>query len=356
VIPKGKHSHNWLRGYLRAEWPALSIGSLVMSGRAVVLLLLPWPLKYILDNVIFDRQRPAWWHVVLPHCAQHGMPLLNLLALAMLALGVVDALLVYLGNRIFLNAGQRVVFAIRSDLFAHLQRLSLEFHRRHRGGELMSRLSGDVKQLQDFVATLGIDLLPHALTMAGMACVMFLIDWRYALIALSIAPVLFFIARFYTRRLKKAVRKVREYEGTLWGFTQEILAAVQVVQAFSREAHEDDRFGKHAGKSLAASIQANSVQARYGPSMNMVIAIGTGAIVWYGASQVIRGALTPGDLLVFLAYLRGIATPARQLAKAGRVISRAGVALERIGEYRAEAPSVKDPPGAAVPAARAQRL
>lgn len=356
MIPKGNHSHGWLRGYLRAEWPALSIGSLVMSGRAVVLLLLPWPLKYILDNVIFDRRLPAWWHVVLPRFAQHGMPLLNLLALAMLGLGIVDALLVYLGNRIFLNAGQRVVFAIRSDLFAHLQRLSLEFHRRHRGGELMSRLSGDVKQLQDFVATLGIDLLPHALTMAGMACVMFLIDWRYALIALSIAPVLFFIARFYTRRLKRAVRKVREYEGTLWGFTQEILAAVQVVQAFSREAHEDDRFGKHAGKSLAASIQANSVQARYGPSMNMVIAIGTGAIVWYGASQVIRGALTPGDLLVFLAYLRGIATPARQLAKAGRVISRAGVALERIGEYRAEAPSVKDPPGAAVPSTRAQRL
>jgi ATP-binding cassette subfamily B protein len=351
-----EHPSAWLLDYLRKEWLALSGGALLMSVRALVLVALPWPLKYILDNVIFNHPLPAKLQAMLPAFVQHGMPLLNLLALLMLVLGAADALLVYLGNRVFLDAGQRVVFAIRSDLFAHLQRLSLEFHRRHRGGELMSRLSGDVKQLQDFVAALGIDLLPHALTILGMACVMFLIDWRYALIALSVAPLLFYIARFYSRRLKQAVRQVRNHEGTLWGFTQEILASVQVVQAFSRESHEDDRFGEHAGKSLAASIQANMVQARYGPTMNLVIAVATGAIVWYGASRVIRGVLTPGDLLVFLAYLRGIATPARQLAKAGRVISRAGVALERIGEYRSEVPRVVDSPAAVAPSVRARRL
>lgn len=350
------HPSAWLLDYLRKEWLALSTGALLMSLRALVLVLLPWPLKYILDNVIFNRPLPAWLHAALPDLVRHGMPLLNVLALIMLGLGAMDAVLVYLGNRVFLDAGQRVVFAIRSDLFAHLQRLSLEFHRRHRGGEVMSRLSGDVKQLQDFVASLGIDLLPHTLTIAGMAVVMLLIDWRYALIALSCAPLLFYIARFYSRRLKQAVRQVRNHEGTLWGFTQEILTSVQVVQAFSREAHEDDRFDEHAGKSLAASIQANMVQARYGPTMNLVIAVATGAIVWYGASRVILGVLTPGDLLVFLAYLRGIATPARQLAKAGGVIGRTGVALERIGEYRAEVPTVVDAPGSVAPSSRAQRL
>ncbi|MDE1893278.1 MAG: ABC transporter ATP-binding protein [Xanthomonadaceae bacterium] len=356
MSPVTEHPSAWLLDYLRKEWLALSAGALLMSLRALVLVLLPWPLKYILDNVIFDRPLPTWLHRALPDLMRHGMPLLNVLALIMLGLGALDALLVYLGNRVFLDAGQRVVFAIRSDLFAHLQRLSLEFHRRHRGGEVMSRLSGDVKQLQDFVASLGIDLLPHALTIVGMAVVMLLIDWRYALLALSSAPLLFYIARFYSRRLKQAVRQVRNQEGTLWGFTQEILASVQVVQAFSREAHEDGRFGEHAGKSLAASIQANTVQARYGPTMNLVIAVATGAIVWYGASRVILGVLTPGDLLVFLAYLRGIATPARQLAKAGAVIGRTGVALERIGEYRAEVSTVVDSPASVAPSSRAQRL
>ena len=348
--------HAWLLGYLWPEWKALSAGALVMSIRAVVLLMLPWPLKYTIDNVIFDRPLPGWLQAMLPEMVQHRMPLLNLLALIMLGLGAADALLVYLGNRLFLDAGQRVVFAIRFDLFAHLQRLSLEFHRRHRGGELMSRLSGDVKQLQDFVAAVGIDLLPHALTILGMAVVMFVIDWRYALLALSIAPALFYIARYYSNRLRQALRQVRKHEGTLWGLTQEILASVQVVQAFARESHEDDRFSEHANRSLKASIHANSVQARYGPTMNLVIAVATGAIIWYGAASVIRGILTPGDLLIFLAYLRGIATPARQLAKTGRVIGRASVALERIGEYRVEAPSVVDPSGAVVPSTRAQRL
>ena len=344
----------WLLAYLRPERRALSLGALVMTGRAGVLLMLPWPLKFVIDNVIFQRKLAPWLLSVLPDPATHRMALLDVLGLMMLGLGAADALLSYLGNRLFLDAGQRVVFAVRFDLFAHLQRLSLSFHRRNRGGELMSRLSGDVKQLQDFIAAIGIDLLPHALTILGMATVMLLIDWRYALIVLSIAPVLVWVARFYAGRLRQALRQVRRHEGALSGVTQEILASVQVVQAFAREAHEDDRFVEHASESLKASLRANAVQSQFGPAMNLAIAVATGGIAWYGAVSVVRGALTPGELLIFLAYLRGMATPARQLAKTGRVIGRATVALERIGEYRAEQPSVIDPANAPVPAARAR--
>lgn len=348
--------HRWLLGYLAPHWKPLSAGAIVMSARAVVLLLLPWPLKYTVDNVIFSRPAPAWLHAVLPGLAAQRMTLLNLLVCSMFCLGAADALLVYLGNRLFLNAGQRVVFAIRFDLFDHVQRLSLEFHRRHRSGEIMSRLGDDVRQLQDFVAVIGIDLLPHALTIFGMAAVMLVLDWRYALIALAIAPLLFFIARAYSQRLRLALRRVREHDASLSGVTQEILSSVQLVQAFGREAHERDRFSTHASETLAATLHANDVQSRYGPTMNLVIALGTGAIIWYGASGVLRGVLTPGELLVFLAYLRGIATPARQLAKTGRALGRASVALERIADYRAQTPTVVDPPGVVAPAGRAQRV
>ncbi|OYW04614.1 MAG: ABC transporter permease, partial [Acidiphilium sp. 37-67-22] len=174
----------WLRAYMRPEWRALSAGTAVMAARAGVLLMLPWPLKFIIDNVIFQRRLAPWLHGVLPDPLTQRMALLDTLGLAMLGLGIADALLVYLGNRLFLDAGQRIVFAIRADLFAHLQRLSLAFHRRQRAGELMARLTGDVRQLQDFIVAVGIDLLPHGLTILGMATVMLLIDWRYALIAL----------------------------------------------------------------------------------------------------------------------------------------------------------------------------
>ncbi|HVC62939.1 MAG TPA: ABC transporter ATP-binding protein [Acetobacteraceae bacterium] len=327
-----------------------------MTGRAAVLLLLPWPLKFIIDSVIFQRPLPYWLRGVLPDPVLHRMALLDALSLLMLALGAADALLVFIGNRLFLNAGQRVVFAIRHDLFAHLQRLSLEFHRRHRGGDLMSRLSDDVQRLQDFIAAIGVDLLPHTLTIIGMAAIMLAMDWRYALLALSIAPVLIFIARFYSERLRRALRQVRRHEGDLWGQAQEVIGGVQLVQAYGREDHEDRRFSEQAGKSLDANLNANGVQAQYGPMMNLVIAVATGAIAWYGAASVINRDLTPGELLIFLAYLRGMAAPARQLAKTGRVFGRASVAMERIKEYLFELPSVMDKLGAIVPTACAGQV
>jgi ATP-binding cassette subfamily B protein len=346
----------WLLGYLAPEWRALSAGATMMVMRAGILLLLPWPLKLIIDNVIFQRKLTPHLVGLLPDPSTQQMALLNTLGLVLLGLGLFDALLVYLGNRLLLNAGQRVVSAIRFDLFAHLQRLSLEFHRRICGGEVMERLGGDVRQVQDFIAAIGIDLLPHALTIVGMAVVMLAIDWRYALIALAAAPVLIFIARFYANRLRLALRKVRTHEGTLWGMAQEILGNVQLVQALARENHEDARFQLEAAKSVEASFRANEVQAQFGPAISLAIAAATGAIAWFGASSVIRGVLTPGDLLIFLAYLGAMATPARQLAKTGRVFGRAVVALERIGECRAEKPSVVDPPGAISPGAVAGRV
>lgn len=320
LSPPPPVARGWLLAYLRPEWRALGAGAAVMTARAGVLLMLPWPLKFIIDNVIFQRRLEPWLHGILPDPLTHRMALLDRLGLIMLGLGIADAALVYLGNRLFLDAGQRIVFAIRFDLFAHLQRLSLAFHRRQRGGELMARLTGDVRQLQDFIAAIGIDLLPHTLTILGIATVM----------------LLFWIARFYAGRLRQALRLVRRHESTLSGITQEILASVQLVQAFAREPHEDGRFHAYAGRSFEAGILANAVQSQFGPVMNLAIATATGAIAWYGAMSVIQGALTPGELLIFLAYLRGIATPARQLAKTGRTFGRASVAIERIGEYRAE--------------------
>ncbi|WP_298284979.1 ABC transporter ATP-binding protein [Acidocella sp.] len=346
----------WLRPYLRAEWRALSLGAVVTLARAGGLLLLPWPLKFIIDNVIFQHRLAHWLRGVLPDPATHRMALLDSLGLIMLGLGIADAALVFLGNRLFLDAGQRIVFAIRFDLFAHLQRLSLAFHRRQRAGELMTRLNGDVRQLQDFITAIGVDLFPHALTIVGMAAVMMLIDWHFALIALSLAPVLVWIAQHYATRLRHAMRQVRRYETTLAGMAQEVLSGVQIVQAFGREPHEDRRFTQHAAPSLEAGLYANAMQSQFAPAMNLAIAAGTGAIAWYGAAAVIEGRLTPGELLIFLAYLRGIATPARQLAKGGRIFGRAAVAIERIGEYRAARSSVTDAPEARPFPGRAARV
>jgi ATP-binding cassette subfamily B protein/subfamily B ATP-binding cassette protein MsbA len=354
--PDAGANPRWLLAYIRREWRALTIGSILMVARAGVLLAIPWPLKFIIDNVIFLHRLPHHMVGVLPDPVTHRMLLLNELGLMMVALGLVDSVLSYVGRRIFFDAGQRIIFHIRFDLFSHLQRLSMAFHRRKRGGELMARLTIDIKDLQDFIAAIGIDILPNVLTIVGMATVMLLFDWRFALIALLFAPILVVIARFYTGRMRHALRQVRRHEGALTSVAQEILGCVQVVQAFGREKREDDRFAEHASESLAASRRANAIQSQFGPAMNLAIAAATGALAWYGTVSVIQGRLSPGELTIFLAYLRGMATPARQIAKAGRIVGRADVALERIGEYRAEQASVADPPHARQPAGRARNV
>ncbi|HUY83596.1 MAG TPA: ABC transporter ATP-binding protein [Steroidobacteraceae bacterium] len=339
----------WLAAQLRRERRRLGIGAAAMALRAGAMLLLPWPLKFIVDNVIFRKPLGAWASSLLPDPLTHRMALLHTMGVAMLVLGAVDAGLAYVGNRLLLDAAQRIGFAIRQNFFAHLQRLPLDFHRRHLSGELASRIGGDVNALQNFIAAVGIDLLPHLLTIAGILGVMLAMNWRYGLLTLAVAPVLTWIARHFATEIRIAARKVRKCEGEQSGATQEVLGNVQLVQAFSRESHEDRRFGERGGAVLAAALQANRVQSGFAPTMNLAIAVATGLIAWYGAALVIRGRLTPGDLLVFLAYLRAIAAPARQLAKAGRIYGRAAVALERIDEYRSEVSSIAEVPGAVTP-------
>lgn len=320
-----------------------------MLARALILLALPWPLKFIIDSVLFQHALPSWLVGVLPDPLTQRLTLLNVLGVIMLALGAADALLTYLGNRWLLHAGQWSVFDIRCDLFAHLQRLSLAFHRRQRAGDLMTRLGGDIQTLQDFVVSIGTGVFAHLLTLVGMAVIMLIIDWRYALLAIAVVPVLFVAAHYYTDKLKAALRLARKKEGELWGSVQEVIASMHLVQAYGRESRENEHFAEQAQQSLDANLEANELQAQFTPLVSVVMTTAAGLIAWYGATRVLSGNITAGELLVFLAYLRGMAAPVRQFAKMARVVGKASVAAERISEVFAEEPEIKDVPGAKTP-------
>ena len=352
----GSDTWRWLAAHVRGEWPRLGAGSIAMGLRAGVLLLLPWPLKFIVDSVIFRKPLDAWAASVLPDPLTHRLQLLHALGGTILLLGLAEAVFAYIGSRLLLYAAQRIGFELRRDFFAHLLRLPLVFHRRHLSGELAARIGGDVNALQNFVAAIGIDLLPHMLTICGILAVMLLMNWRYGLLTLSVAPVLVWIARHFAAKIRHAARVTRRCEGEQSGAVQEVLGNVQLVQACGREQYEDHRMALRGGAALRAALCGNRIQAGFAPAMNLCIAVATGVIAWYGAMLVIRGTLTAGDLLVFLAYLRAIAAPARQLAKAGRVFGRASVALERIDEYRRESAAVSDAPMALSPQRCAGRL
>ena len=339
-----------LRHYLRPYRRALVLAAGVLSLRSLVLLLIPWPLKFIIDNVLFKHSPPQWIAAWLPDSMGHGFALLNILAVSMIGLGIIDMLLTLMGNRLLLTSGQHAVFRLRRDLFAHLQRLSLGFHRRQRSGELNSRLNGDIQALQNLVSTIGTGIFAHLLTLIGMVVIMLIIDWRYALVIIAAGPVTLWLIQRYSLRLRQALRLARRREGELSGLIQEIMGSLPIVQAYGRESHEDDRFGRQAGHSLEATLEANNLQNRFAPLVAGGIALTTALTTWYGAIQVIHGHITAGELLVFLAYLRGMAAPLRQFAKSAGVISKAQISTERLGEIFTEVPEIRSRAGALYPA------
>jgi ATP-binding cassette subfamily B protein/subfamily B ATP-binding cassette protein MsbA len=267
----------------------------------------------------------------------------------LLSLGAANAALAYFGNRLLLSTGQRAIFNLRRDLFAHMQRLSLSFHRRQKTGDLMARLGGDIQTLQDLVVTVGTGLFAQLLTIAGMTAIMLMIDWRFAVVVIAVAPLLLFIVHSYSTRLRLAFRRARSKEGELWSKAQEIISNVHVVQAYGREPHEDNRFAEQAEQSLGATLEASELLLQFAPLVGLVMAMATGAVVWYGASQVLAGRITAGELLVFLAYLRGMADPVRQFSKMGGIVGKSSVAAERLGDVFSEESEIREPSNPVVP-------
>src|SRR5204863_1168406 len=128
-------------------------------------------------------------------------------------------------------------------------------------------------------------------------------NWRFTLTALSIAPPLFVVVYVYTRRIKSAAREVRKKEGEIVSVVQEVLSSIRVVKAFAREEYEQRRLEEESLESVEISMRARSLKAKLSPFVHIIVAVGTSLVLWFGARLVLTGALTPGDLVVFILYL-----------------------------------------------------
>ncbi len=314
--------------YLRPVRGMLAAGLAASVVQAAMQWLEPWPLKLIFDNVIGTQPLPAWLGF-LPQ--QQGLRL-DVLALTMLVIAIWLGIFRYAADRLVAQAGQRVVFDLRRDLFRHIEGQSLAFHQRRVTGDLLSRLGGDVQAVQGVMVNAVPTVTNNVLTLAGMLLIMLMVDWQYTLVAMSLTPVLYLAMREFLGRIKRQQRQARRWEGTATGVAQEVLTSITAVQAFGREDDEADRYGRASARSLEANQEAVAAQAAFTPTVTFLMTAATVLVVWFGTTAVISGHLTPGDLLVFMAYLRGMYSPVRQLAKLGNTITRGSAAAERLAE------------------------
>ena len=316
-------------------------------GEAATDLLEPWPLKVVIDYVLGSKKMPLWLsNLVTTTVGGQKMSVLYFAALTVVVIALVGAISSYLEKYLTTSVGQWVMHDLRRSVYHHVQRLSLSFHDKGRTGDLISRITSDIDAIQDFISQALLGILVNVLTLVGMLAVMFYLDWRFTLIALSVAPPLFFVVYFYTRRIKQASRAVRKKESEIVSIAQEVLSSIRVVKAFSREDYEQERFERQSLESVETALQARSLKAKLAPVVQIIVAVGTCLVLWYGTRLVLSGELSTGSLLVFLIYLGKMYKPMRELSKMADTLSKTAVGFERIQEVVDTEREVKNLKGA----------
>jgi ATP-binding cassette subfamily B protein len=332
---------------VRPHWKALTIALVAVLGETLTDILEPWPIKIVVDNILQSKKLPAVLSELVTGLFGHNTyAIVNFAVAAVAAIAVVGAVSSYFEKYLTTSVSQWVGHDLRRTLYHHIQRLSLAEHDEARSGDLITRVTSDIEAVQDFINSALLGMLVNVMTLVGMIGVMFYLNWRFTLIALSVSPVLFLVVYSFTRRIKKASRAVRKKEGELLSIVSEVLTSIRVVQAFAREDYEQERFESKSLANVEAGLQARSIKATLAPIVEVIVAIGTCLVLGYGARLALAGDLSAGVLIVFLLYLGKMYKPMRDLSKMTDTVSKAIVGYERIQEVLDIESRVRDIPGA----------
>jgi len=328
------------------HWLPISLAFIAVIGESITDLLDPWPLKIVFDHVFGSKRMPDWLAGIVSFIGTDKFSILNFAVLAVIVIAIFGALSSYCEKYLTTSVGQWVMHDLRRVLYSHIQRLSLSYHDQKRTGDLISRVTSDIDAVQSLISNVLLGMLANVLTLFGMILVMLYLNWAFTLIALLVAPGLFLVVYHYTHRIKKASRAMRRQEGEVVNVLEEVLSSIRVVKAFAREDYEQQRFERESRESVEKALQARNVKAKLPPIVEIIVAGGTCLVLWYGARLVLSGALTSGELLVFLLYLGKMYKPMRELSKMTDTISKAAVGWERIREVLENEMQVRDLPDA----------
>jgi len=336
-----------LRRILRPHWKTLLVALLAVVGETLADVLEPWPLKIVVDNILQGKRLSRLLDAAVVGAFGSSQSALLKFALAMVVLiAIVGGIGAYVEKYLTTSVSQWIAHDLRLLLYQRIQRLSLADHGKSRAGDLISRVTKDIDDVQDFIDTALIGIAVNVLTLVGMIGVMLYVNWRFTLIGLSVAPVLFVFVYFYSRKIKEASRTVKRKESDLLSGVAEVFNSIQVVQAFAREDYEDRRFTSESRENVRAGLQARSVKAKLSPMVDVIVAIGTCLVLGYGVTLVSAGELSTGVLIVFLMYLKKSYKPIKDLSKIANTLSKTAVSYERIQEVLGTESAIADMPGA----------
>jgi subfamily B ATP-binding cassette protein MsbA len=313
------------------RWP-LSFAFLAMLFETAADLAEPWPLKIVLDSVIGHHPLPRLLAGLHDTLGRHRGGTIALAAIATVAIALVGSIASYFDSYLTTSVGQFIAHDLRRKVYHHLQRLSLSFYDHHKIGDILSTITDDIDNVQSFFSASLLSIAIDIATIVGMFVVMLYLDWKFTLIAMAVTPFLFLFVQRFTRLVKKSTKAVRAKESEIVSTVEESLGAIRVIKAFAQGQLEEEKLAKRSEESVEAALQARRIKAFLSPVMDLVAAIGTALVLWYGASLVLANQMTAGSLVVFLLYLGKMFKPMEDLAKMTNAASKAAVGMDRIQE------------------------
>ncbi len=242
--------------------------------------------------------------------------------------------------------GQAVLYDMRNQLFTHIQKLSLRFYDSRPVGKIMSRVTSDVGAINELINGGMATIIAEGLSLIGIVVILFLINWKLALIAYLITPSFYFIFGKLRSRIEKAWTNVRKSQANMNANLNESVSGVRVTQAFAREERNITRFERINRWNRDANVKAIKLDNLIWPIVEMVGMFGTAMLVYFGASEVIAGALSMGVILAFINYLWRFWGPVSALSRVYSQVLAAMASAERIFEFLDTEPEVADRPGA----------
>jgi subfamily B ATP-binding cassette protein MsbA len=292
--------------------------------------LIAWLVKPVMDGIFIRRD----------------LAMLRVLPLLVLGVYLAKGAGRYGQSYLMAAVGERVIAAVRRDLYVHLQVMPLAFFHARHSADLMSRIVVDAGRLARLSSEVLVMAFRQVATVVALEAVMFAQEWRLTLLALVAFPLVGLTVRAMGRRLYRINRRTQEQIAALTTLLQEVLAGTKIVKAFGREEHERARFDRINQKLLDLSLKDHRVDELTEPLMEVLAAVGVMAILWYGGFRVVHGDMTPGALFSFVTATLMLYGPVRKLSRIANLAQQTAPSADRIFEVLALQPAVTDRPAA----------
>lgn len=304
-------------------------------------LLEPWPLKLIFDYILVPDFKTKISD--LPFLSGFtSVTLGTIFSLALIAIVGLRACAAYFSVYGMALAASNVLTEVRTELYSHIQRLSLSFHHKTKTGDLITRVTSDIDKIREVTVMALLPLIANSLTIIGMIFIMFWLHWELAIIAVALFPLFIFSTYRLTKQIRGVVKSQRQREGTIAAAAAESLGAIKVVQSLSLHSMLEESFAHENRQSLQASVKIRKLSAGLERLVELLVGLATALVLWRGVHLVLRNHITPGDLLIFVNYFRIAFKPMRVLAKYVGQITKATASGERILDILDTVPNIRD--------------